>query len=337
MAVESVLGPVAEDALGHVLMHEHLALGPMADRDGALAACAERLERARRKGIDTVVECTTEEMARDAQFSAEVSRASGMQIIAATGVHCFTFDRPPPLRSSRWEWLQSPTTTVDEAASVFVDEINHGLDGTDIKPGVIKLACDSWAWVIPGGGHDMSKVGNPITPVSDKLLRAGARAHRATGVPITTHTHATEHGGLAQVKVFTEEGVDLSRVVIGHSGDSTEYPYLRALMEAGCTLGMDRCGLETCLPTEDRVRVIADLCGEGYEGQMTMSQDHMCVYGPVGVADSTPYDQGTGNTRYDFISDVVLPSLRAAGVEQKALDVMLVDNPRKLLAPCLPY
>ncbi|PYM22983.1 MAG: hypothetical protein DMD80_27180 [Candidatus Rokuibacteriota bacterium] len=108
--------------------------------------------------------------------------------------------------------------------------------------------------------------------------RCGGRAvhSRQTGVPISTHTWAAGRSGEAQQAIFAQEGVDLSRVVIGHSGDSEDLEYLRGLMERGSTIGMDRFGLEHFLPTAKRVEVLARLCAEGYAGKMVLSHDANC-------------------------------------------------------------
>ena len=82
-----------------------------------------------------------------------------------------------------------------------------------------------------------------VTADVEATLRGVARAHLQTGVPISTHTHAATRRGLEQQDVFEQEGVDLTRVVIGHSGDSDDLDYLEALMARGSYLGMDRFGL----------------------------------------------------------------------------------------------
>src|SRR4029453_5611246 len=96
-----------------------------------------------------------------------------------------------------------------------------------------------------------------VTPVIENILRASARAQKATGVPISTHPGAAGRGGGAQEAVFGQGGVDLSRVIIGHSGDSDDLKYLRGLMDRGSTIGMDRFGLENFLPPSHAVYGVA--------------------------------------------------------------------------------
>ena len=91
---------------------------------------------------------------------------------------------------------------------LFVREIREGIGETGVRAGILKCASDR-----PG-----------ITPGVERVLRAVAQAHRATGVPITTHTPTPpEPWGLEQQRIFAEEGVDLTRVVIGHAGGTRQH------------------------------------------------------------------------------------------------------------------
>jgi phosphotriesterase-related protein len=80
---------------------------------------------------------------------------------------------------------------------------------------------------------------------------------------MSTHTHASLRRGLDQQRIFCREGVDLSRVVIGHSGDTTDLEYLEELVRNGSFVGMDRFGIDTILSFEDRVNTIAAMCERG--------------------------------------------------------------------------
>src|SRR5262249_57119585 len=187
----------------------------------------------------------------------------------------------------------------------------RGCQGTGIRAGIIKCATDT------------AGVTRPI----ETVLRASARAHRATGVPISTHTWAEGRMGLEQQRIFTEEGVDLSRVVIGHSGDSEDLDYLGALIGAGSTIGMDRFGLQRLLSTERRVKTIAELCRGGQAGKMVLAHDTNCVSDwiqPQVMAERMP------DWRFTHIPRDVVPALRAEGVPQDQIDQMLIGNPRAI-------
>ena len=195
---------------------------------------------------------------------------------------------------------------------VFVRDIQVGIAETDIKAGIIKLATDEAG----------------VTEGIEKALRAGARAHRRTGVPISTHTHAASEMGTKQQDIFQQEGVDLSRVVIGHSGDSTDLAYLKRIMERGSYIGMDRFGLDLMLDTKSRVATVAALCQAGYAERMVLSHDASCCWMTL------PRDHEILHANPDyhlnFLSDTVLPLLKQAGVSDDQIQQMGVHNPRAI-------
>jgi phosphotriesterase-related protein len=200
---------------------------------------------------------------------------------------------------------------VDEVAALFIRDIRHGIGTSGVKAAIIKCATDTAG----------------VTPVIENVLRASARAQKATGVPISTHTWAAGRTGEAQQAIFAQEGVDLGRVIIGHSGDSDDLGYLRGLMERGSTIGMDRFGLDTFLPTEKRVDVLARLCAEGYAPKMVLSHDANCW---TDLMSEDAKRRTRPRWHYTHISDDILPALRKAGVSDDQLDRMLVRNPRAI-------
>ena len=135
----------------------------------------------------------------------------------------------------------------DLLASWFVGDITEGIARTGIKAGILKCATDA----------------SRVTPGSTRVLRAVARAHRQTGVPDLDPHPSRDPPGLEQQDVFENEGVDLSRVVIGHSGDTDDLAYLEKLFGRGSYLGMDRFGLYGILDMDARVRTVAELCLHG--------------------------------------------------------------------------
>ena len=195
----------------------------------------------------------------------------------------------------------------------FVRDITDGIADTGVKAGVIKCATD---------------VKGP-TPGVERVLRACARAHRETGVAITTHTDAGTYRGRDQQRIFAEEGVDPSRVVIGHCGDSTDTDYLRELMDNGSTIGMDRFGLDLLLPFEERVATVAALCDQGYADRMVLAHDAACF---IDWFDEGLQPVMAPNWHFTHISDDVLPALRERGVTDDQIDQMLVGNSRRLLS-----
>jgi len=159
------------------------------------------------------------------------------------------------------------------------------------------------------------------------VLRATARVHRATGTPISTHTHAASRRGLDQQRVFRDEGVDLSRVIVGHCGDTTDIEYLVTLMDAGSYIGMDRFGLDIFLETPQRVETVVELVRLGYASKMVLSHDTTCFSMSY---DSPLREQKLPDWNYRFLLETAVPMMRERGVGEDAIEQMLVRNPRAI-------
>jgi len=196
-------------------------------------------------------------------------------------------------------------------ADMFVRDIEEGIAGTGVRAAILKCATDQ-----PG-----------VTPGVERVLRAVAQAHRRTGVPISTHTHAHTERGLEQQRIFEEEGVDLSRVVIGHSGDTTDIAYLEKLIANGSYIGMDRFGIDVLLGFEDRVNTVAKMCELGHAGKMVLSHDAACFndWLPEAALPSV-----LPNWHFLHIHNDVIPALKERSVTGEQINTMLVDNPREI-------
>lgn len=314
--VETARGPIPTTELGRTLMHEHVFIADMDVRhnypttwgdDGARVASAiDKLDELKSLGIDTVVDLTVVGLGRDIPRLVEVAAQTSMQIVVATGL--WSLDTLPHYFDSR---VLRPSY-VDTMTEMFEQDITDGIAGTGVRAGILKCAVDEAG----------------LNPGLEMVLRAVARVHLHTGVPISTHTHAATRRGLEQQRIFTEEGVDLSRVVIGHSGDTTDLEYLGALLAAGSYLGMDRFGVDALLPLEERVRTVAELCRRGHAGRLVLSHDASCYNHHI------PEDVLTTVVpRWHFrhIPDDVLPALKEAGVSEAEIHQMLVENPRSIL------
>lgn len=306
--VNTVSGPLDTSQLGFTLMHEHIIVQspgvydnfPVFNRQAEIEAAAQKLKDVQARGVRTLVDLTPGDW-RDIPFVKEVVARSGMQVIVATGIY---WEVPHFFRAMSGH-------SVEFIADLFIKDITEGIMDTGVKAGIIKCATDQ-----PG-----------VTPDVERILRAAAKAHRATGVPISTHTHAASRVGLKQQDIFESEGVDLRRVIIGHSGDSDDLDYLMALMKRGSYIGMDRFGIDMFLPTDKRIATIARLCEMGYAGQMVLSHDAACHFG---WADTALLPHVMPNWHFNFIPDQVIPGLLAAGVTEEQVRTMTVDNPRRI-------
>jgi phosphotriesterase-related protein len=306
--VETLRGPVDTKQLGFTLMHEHVFVlsegvadnfPSLFDEEQQLADARDKLREVSAGGVQTIVDLSVLGLGRNIPRLLKLGDV-GVNIIVATGL--YTYDELPHYFRSR---------DADAMAELFVRDITEGIQGTNVKAAILKCAT-----------HEQG-----VTQGVEQVLRAVARAHRRTGVPISTHTDAKTKRGLEQQNIFEEEGVDLSRVVIGHSGDSEDFDYLEALLKRGSNIGMDRFGIDIYLSTEKRVAVIAELCKRGYAGQMVLGHDAMCYF------DWLPMEtvrQFAPNWNFLHISRDAIPALRSAGVTDEQIDQMTVGNPRRV-------
>ncbi len=119
----------------------------------------------------------------------------------------------------------------------------------------------------------------------------------------------------------------LSRVIIGHSGDSEDIDFLRRLIDRGSYIGMDRFGLDMYLPTDKRVATIARLCEMGYAEKMVISHDANCYFDWY---EKDLMQRTVPNWHFSFIPEVVIPSLSEAGVSDEQIRTMTEENPRRI-------
>lgn len=324
--VETVRGPVDTSKLGPTLMHEHVFVltpdllhnypdYPAAwDEEERVADAVDKLNRLYALGIRTIVDPTVVGLGRYIPRIQRIAQDVGLNIVVATGLYTYR-DVPP---NFHYVGPGTPLGGDDPMVDLFVKDVTEGIAGTGVKAAFLKCAIDE-----PG-----------LVPGVERVLRAVAKTHRTTGAPITVHTSVRNQSGLVAQRVLQEEGVDLSRVVIGHSGDSTDLEYLRKLADAGSLLGMDRFGVEVLLPTADRVSTIAALCREGYADRMVLAHDASCYidwFNPDMIKAVSP------NWHYEHISNDVLPALREAGVTEEQITAMMETNPRRYFEKVDPY
>jgi phosphotriesterase-related protein len=302
--VQTVLGPVDASKLGFTLTHEHVVPADHAapgsrktfsSRESSVADAVDKLKAARDAGISTVVDLSPSEAGRDVRFVEEVSRKSGMQIVVCTGQRLF----PPQLRER----------TTEELTEFFIKEIEQGIEDTGIKAGVIKAASES----------------EGVRVFEERVLRAAARASKATGIPIETHTNSHFCGGTKQAEIFESEGVNPARVSLGHSDDTDDMNYLIGLAKRGYTLGMDHTmwGMDpdAALPWQKRVDCIKKLMDAGFLDKIVLSNDW--VHGDVGREKVNP-------DGLLFTVRKTIPYLKQLGVSQRQIHAITIENPERL-------
>jgi phosphotriesterase-related protein len=313
--VQTVTGSCRPADLGLTLMHEHLIIGwpgwesdtaaPSFDRREAKRICVDRMLELKSLGVSALLDPCPIDLGRDVELAGEVSQASGVHIVCATGLYKEESGAAPYYKF-RGAWGDSESEMVE----IFIKEIAEGIGSTGIKAGVIKVAT---------GPHQ-------ITSYERNVIKAAARAHKATGAPITTHTDEGTMGR-EQLAILSEAGVDPRRVVIGHSCGSADLRYHVDLLDRGTYLGFDRFGLELLHPDRLRLAALIGLLGIGFERQIVLSHDTVwCWRGrPLPI----PAEQLAPQWDPRHVLQHIVPALREAGVERSKIDAMLVDNPRR--------
>ena len=296
--INSVLGSLDTANLGFTLMHEHImvaAAGVFRDYPELLGSnpmerVVDELKKAKEGGIDTIVDATTLDLGRNVDLLAEASRRSGVNIIACTG----------------W-WLDIPRyfagVSAGQLAQVFTREIEQGIPNTGVRAGILKSASDMAG----------------VTPEAEIVLRAVARAHLKTDVPIMLHSYSPGRVGRQQLAVLKEEGVDLRRVKMDHSNDTTDVEYLVWLLEQGCYLGLDRYPGHNVSPLV-RTKTMKALIDAGYTGRLCPSHDRTILHVTAANPEITEEERLKLNPYgYLYIKKVVFSQLREMGVSEACL------------------
>ena len=308
--INTVLGPINTSNLGFTLMHEHIITGaggvfqdyPQLYQPNIMERMVTSLKKAKEGGVDTIVDASTLDLGRNIKVLVEASRRSSINIITCTG---WWLDIPHNLRG----------VSANQLAELFIKDCEQGIADTNVKAGLIKAASDDTG----------------VTPEQEIVLRAVARAHLRTGIPIMLHSFAPGQVGKQQLAILKEEGVDLKRVKLDHSNDTSDVEYLTWILEQGAYLGMDRYpGLSSVsISTDERNKVLKTLIDAGYVDRLLLSHDWILT--SFVTEDPPPFWQELrASNPYDFlfIKKVVLPQLREMGVPEVTVNRLCVNGPR---------
>jgi phosphotriesterase-related protein len=314
--VETVQGPIDEQELGVVLVHEHVRFRDEAvaaewpqryDEKAELDAALEAVNAAKERGVQTIVDPTAMFGGRDVRFMARAAEQTGVRIVACTGI--YSYDHLPQYFANR---------DVDAMAEHFVADIERGIQGTEIKAAFLKCAADAAG----------------VTENVEKIHRAVARASVQTDASIIAHSMPAVGTGPRQVEIFEEEGVEMSRVQIAHCGDSEDVAYIEGLIDSGVYVGLDRYGLEVFLSMDKRNATAAELIRRGHAERLMISQDFCASidWYPPEFAELAQANGVIRNWSMTLVFDEVVPALRELGVMDDAVfNTIFVENPRRWL------
>jgi phosphotriesterase-related protein len=314
--VQTVQGAIEAQDLGIVLAHEHVRFRDEAvseqwpgryDDQLELDAALVAVRAAGEHGVRTIVDATAMFGGRDVRFMKRVADETGVRIVACTGI--YSYDYLPHYFENR---------DADVMADHFVEDIETGIQGTEIRAGFLKCAADAAG----------------VTENVEKIHRAVARASLQTGAPIMAHSMPAVATGPRQVEIFKEEGVDLSRVQIAHCGDSEDIGYIESLLAEGVYVGLDRYGLEMYLPIDKRNATTAELLRRGHAERLIISQDFCASidWFPPEAAEAFEAQGAIRNWSMTLVFEEVIPALRELGVmDDDVFHTIFVENPRRWL------
>jgi predicted metal-dependent phosphotriesterase family hydrolase len=304
----TVRGPVPSADLGMTLPHEHTrcVLWQIPNRwdywelTGEDEIILPELARFREAGGSCLVDVTLAAIGRDPERLRRLSEASGVHIVMGSGWYRDAYYPAADDIDRR---------TVDELADIVVHEFEDGVGDTGIRPGIIGEIGTDKPW---------------LTAREERVHRAAARAATRTGLAVTTHSVMSEVG-LRQLGIFEEEGLDPARVVIGHADSYPVLGYHLAILERGAYVEFDFLGM-SFMPQERHgeprlLRILLELLNRGHGERLLLSQD-VCHNSQLAAY------EGHG---YTYLADAFLPRLREAGVSDETIDLLTVDNPRRVL------
>ena len=315
MKIETVTGPVDTAELGAVLSHEHVftldrsfafAFPDWFDAEEGLSRFAANVAKLKPLGLGAMIDATAINLGRDIRLIRRASELAGIHIIATTGL--YYQEAPGIIYGAEPDFL----------AKYFIRELTEGIQGTDIKAGVVKCSSD-----LPYG----------IDLPNECMIRAAARASIATGAPVITHSNAGAKQGLRQQEILKEEGVPLHRVAIGHSFSSGDVEYVADLARAGSYVGCDQIGFEELVPSPRLAEMIAQLCRMGFEDHILLSHDQATIsdFGFAFAPICRDFEHNPMIGDYSKVFTLMPGLLQQQGVTQAQIDKMLRHNPKRFL------
>ncbi len=314
--VMTVTGPIPASSLGFTLPHEHTGLDASGhepehsphdhpwewwDVFNDEEIIESELRRFQDLGGSCLVDLTNHGLGRDPERIRRLSQRTGLPIVMGCGWYRGPINTPESFIDRR---------TANNLADELIGEWTDGVGDTGIRPGVIGEIGTDAGW---------------LSAQEERVFRAVARAAKATGLSVITHA-AQSRVGLAQLDMLVEEGVDPTRVVIGHADSCPYLDYHLALLERGTNIEFDLLGLRFG-PVDEAMEprvidLLIDLINRGHAERLMLSQS-------VGMAMQLKAFGGTG---FVYLQEEFLPRLRERGVGDDAIHQMTVLNPRRVLS-----
>ncbi|GHE79252.1 phosphotriesterase-related protein [Amycolatopsis deserti] len=308
--IRTVLGDVDPADLGVTFAHEHLLMTgdwPVMDepdfRLDSVDSAVEEIAPARAAGLSAVVEMTPLGFGRSPRGLAEISRRTGVHVVAVTGFHKVGY-------YSDRHWLHR--YSAEQIAGLLAAEIEQGMDEHGlVGPLLDRTAARAGAVKIGTGYH---RFGRSV----GKLIEAAGIVHARTGVPVTTHTDQGT-GGHELLDALARAGVPGEKVVLGHIDHNPDPGYLAELAARGAWLAFDMPGRVKYAPDSQSVTLIAALHERGHSGRLLLGSD---------LARRSYWRSLGGGPGLDYLLTRFVPRLTAAGLGE-VVKRALVTNPAR--------
>lgn len=313
--IRTVTGDIGSEDLGFTYSHEHLiGAPPVAKRavedlvilDETMGLIEARA--AAEVGVRSLYEASAWDYSRDPAALRRISQESGVQIIGCGGFN-------------KGEWFDELLAdhSVEQLTEQIISDVEIGMNGTDIRAGVIKYGTSY----------------NRVTPVELNVLKAAARAHRATGAVLHGHTE-TGTMALKQLDLLEEEGVNLNRVGIVHLMRNPDSFVHKQIARRGTYLCYDGFAKIKYFPESTRIQVLLDVVEAGHADRILIGGD---------LARKTDLTAYTGGPGLHYIAGDWLPRFRAELGErhysEKDIDELVrlffVENPKRYFSFTEPY
>ena len=304
--VMTVRGPVAGQDLGFTLPHEHVYCTlrhadyryDVADQFVDEDVMAAEVMAFADLGGDTIFELSVPDNGRSPDRLRTLSERTGVHIVMGCGWYRGNYYLPEERIDRR---------SANDLAEELIREITDGVGDTGIRPGVIGEIGSEKDWV---------------SPAEERVMRAVARAHKATGLAIGA-LHAIGPVAPEQLTILEEEGADMTRVAVAHCDAYPHLGYLLGLVERGVYIMFDNCGQYRGLGQfENRILdLILELVDRGLEDRLMLSHD-VCKLGQLRVH---------GGTGFVYLSETFLPALSEKGVPDEIITTITHHNPRRWL------
>jgi phosphotriesterase-related protein len=300
--VMTVRGPIEPSEMGFTLTHEHVLVDFIGadqvtpdryDPDEALATILPHLKRARDLGCRTLVECTPSFLGKDARLLKRLSEATGVHILTNTGYYGAANDKYVPKHA----YDESPGRLADR----WVKEWEEGIDGTEVRPGFIKIGVDRAS----------------LSEIDRKLVEAAAITHKRTGLLILSHTGYAEPA-MEEIATLKAAGVHPAAWVWTHAQNETDNGDHERAAKEGAWIAFD--GLS-------KSRVERDL------GHLSAMKQLGCLRNVLLSHDAgwyRPGEPGGGSYReHEDMFTTVLPALREASFTEDEIRLLTVENPAR--------